>query len=277
MTPAGLALGLAVGLSLGLLGGGGSILTVPVFVYVLGFGAKESIAMSLAAVGAISIVGALAHWRAGNVKWRIAGIFSVVAMAGTYLGARLAVYFSGTAQLLLFAVVMLAAAFFMLRPPKAVDVASKSSEHLPIHWIVLEGLAVGVLTGLVGVGGGFLIVPALVLLGRVPMKHAVGTSLVIIAFKSAAGFVGYLGQVTIAWGFIGQFIAVAVLGILIGSKLVHYVPQRALQRVFAAFLLVMGTAILYSNRSAFVDSTDTADAMEATPPRPPTAVLSPNR
>lgn len=277
MTPAGLALGLAVGLSLGLLGGGGSILTVPVFVYVLGFGPKESIAMSLAAVGAVSVAGALAHWRAGNVKWRIAGIFSVVAMAGTYLGARLAIFFSGTAQLLLFSVVMLAAAFFMLRPATTGTVTSKSSDHLPIHWIVIEGLAVGVLTGLVGVGGGFLIVPALVLLGRVPMKQAVGTSLVIIAFKSAAGFAGYLGQVSIDWGFIGPFIAVAILGILLGSRLVHYVPQRALQRAFAVFLLVMGTAILYSNRSAFRHAADSADAVEVSPPTPPSAVLSPNR
>lgn len=277
MTPAGLALGLAVGLSLGLLGGGGSILTVPVFVYVLGFGAKESIAMSLAAVGAVSVLGAMAHWRAGNVKWRIAGIFSVFAMAGTYLGARLAVFFSGTAQLLLFAVVMLVAAFFMLKPPTRSAVTSKSPDHLPIHWIALEGIAVGVLTGLVGVGGGFLIVPALVLLGRVPMKHAIGTSLVIIALKSAAGFVGYMGQVSVDWSFISPFIAVAMLGILLGSRLVHYVPQRALQRVFAAFLLVMGTAILYSNRSAFINSADHTDAVEAGPTKPPTAVLSPNR
>jgi uncharacterized membrane protein YfcA len=277
MTPAGLALGIAVGLSLGLLGGGGSILTVPVFVYVLGFGPKESIAMSLAAVGAVSVAGALAHWRVGNVKWRIAGIFSVVAMAGTYLGARLAVFFSGTAQLLLFSVVMLVAAFFMLKPMRASAVTSKSADHLPILWIVLEGLAVGVLTGLVGVGGGFLIVPALVLLGRVPMKQAVGTSLVIIAFKSAAGFVGYMGQVTIDWSFIGPFIAVAMLGILIGSRLVHYVPQRALQRAFAVFLLVIGTAILYSNRGVFTNQADSADAVEATTPTPSTAVLSPNR
>src|SRR5690606_20392361 len=117
MTTLGIALAALIGLSLGLLGGGGSILTVPIFVYVLGFGAKEAIAMSLAVVGATSLLGAIGHWRVGNVNLRVAGIFGVVAMAGTYVGARLAVYFSGAAQLMLFAVVMLAAAYFMFRPP----------------------------------------------------------------------------------------------------------------------------------------------------------------
>jgi uncharacterized protein len=248
----GLLLAAFVGISLGLLGGGGSILTVPIFVYVLGFGPKEAIAMSLAVVGLTSLVGAFSHWRAGNVNLRVALLFGAVAMVGTYLGARLAIYFSGAAQLALFAVVMLLAAYFMLRGRKpavsAVGVDDAPFEQMPIALIVLEGMAVGVLTGLVGVGGGFLIVPALVLLARIPMKQAVGTSLLVIALKSATGFAGYLGQVEIAWDWMLGFSAVAVLGIIAGSYLVRYVSPGVLQRSFAYFLLVMGAFILFQNR-----------------------------
>ncbi|HYR06566.1 MAG TPA: sulfite exporter TauE/SafE family protein [Longimicrobium sp.] len=254
----GIGLGALVGLALGLLGGGGSILTVPIFVYVLGFGAKESIAMSLAVVGAVSLFGAAGHWRAGNVNLRVALVFGAVAMAGTYGGARLAVFFSGAAQLILFAVVMLLAAWFMFRPRQveAEGAAPAELRDMPLALIAAEGLAVGVLTGLVGVGGGFLIVPALVLLGKVPMKQAVGTSLLVIAMKSAAGFLGYLGQVQVDWGFMAVFTAVAVGGILLGTYLVRFVPQAALQRAFAVFLVVMGTFILYQNRGVLMPGPD---------------------
>jgi uncharacterized membrane protein YfcA len=259
----GIGLGALVGLALGLLGGGGSILTVPIFVYVLGYGAKEAIAMSLAVVGAVSLFGAAGHWRAGNVNLRVALIFGAVAMAGTYLGARLAVFFSGAAQLILFAAVMLLAAWFMFRPKQveAQGAAPAELRDMPLALIAAEGLAVGVLTGLVGVGGGFLIVPALVLLGKVPMKQAVGTSLLVIAMKSAAGFAGYLGQVQVDWGFMAVFTAVAVGGILLGTYLVRFVPQAALQRAFAVFLVVMGTFILYQNRGVLLP--DPADGPPA--------------
>jgi uncharacterized protein len=266
----GLALAALIGLSLGVLGGGGSILTVPIFVYVLGFDAKEAIAMSLAVVGAVSAFGAAGHWRAGNVELRVGIVFGVVAMAGTYLGARLAVYFTGAAQLALFAVVMLLAAVFMLRggEPVAAAVAPGAAPlpvaRMPLPLIVVEGLAVGVLTGLVGVGGGFLIVPALVLLGRLPMKQAVGTSLLVIALKSVAGFVGYLGQVEVPWAFMTLFTAVAVVGILVGTRLVRHVSQGALRRAFAVFLLVMGAFILYQNRTVFLPGA--ATAAPAAPP-----------
>jgi uncharacterized membrane protein YfcA len=250
-----------IGLSLGLLGGGGSILTVPVFVYVLGFGAKEAIAASLAVVGATSLFGAVGHWRAGNVNLRVAAIFGLVAMAGTYLGARLAVFMSGAAQLTLFAGVMLLAAWFMFRPKKVAEDAGAEVpvRDMPLGLIVAEGIAVGVLTGLVGVGGGFLIVPALVLLGKVPMKQAIGTSLLVIAMKSAAGFAGYWGQVTVRWDFLALFTAIAVAGILLGTRLTKRVPQHALQRAFAAFLLVMGSFILYQNRGVFLPGPEPAE------------------
>jgi uncharacterized membrane protein YfcA len=252
----GLLLAAAVGLSLGLLGGGGSILTVPIFVYVLGFDAKEAIAMSLAVVGVTSLFGAVGHWRAGNVNLRVALIFGAVAMGGTFLGARLSAFVSGGAQLLLFAVVMLTAAWFMLRgrvvQPIGTAHGGDGPVALPVAHIVLEGLAVGILTGLVGVGGGFLVVPALVLLGGVPMKQAVGTSLLVIAMKSATGFLGYLDQVEVAWDTLLAFTSVAVAGILVGSFLVRFVSQEALRRSFAVFLLVMGVFILYQNRGTLL-------------------------
>ena len=255
MTVLGLLLGALMGVSLGLLGGGGSILAVPILTYAVGFGAKEAIASSLAVVGLTSLFGAVGHWRAGTVNLRVALVFGVVAMAGTYLGARLAVFFSGAAQLLLFAAVMLVAAYFMFRENGEADggglgIFHSSGDGMPYGLIVAEGLAVGVLTGLVGVGGGFLIVPALVVLGGIPMKEAVGTSLLVIAMKSAAGFAGYAGQVEIQWGFLALFTAVAAAGGLGGSYLLRYVPQGALKRVFAVFLVVMGVFILYQNRGA---------------------------
>ena len=256
----GLLAAAAIGLVLGVLGGGGSILTVPVFVYLLDFDPKPAIAMSLAVVGATSLFGALGHWRTGNVNLRVAAIFGVVAMVGTYLGARLAVLFSGAAQLALFGAVMLLAAYFMFRGRRPTEAAGRAKERMPLAPIAVVGIGVGVLTGLVGVGGGFLIVPALVLLAGVPMKEAVGTSLLVIALKSAAGFVGYLGQVEVDWAFMGLFTAIAVSGILAGTWLVRFVPQAALQRAFAVFLVVMGSFILYQNRSVFLPGPAAAGA-----------------
>lgn len=242
----GLVLAALIGVSLGLLGGGGSILAVPVFVYVLGFGTKEAIAMSLAVVGLTSLSAAYGHWRSGNVDLRVAFVFGAVAMSGTYLGARLAVFFTGAAQLILFAGVMLAAAYFMFRDGRS-GAEKAAGGRMSFGAIVPEGLAVGILTGLVGVGGGFLIVPALVLLGKVPMKLAVGSSLIVISMKSAAGFAGYLGQIEVPWAFMGLFTAVAIAGSFAGTHLVRFVPQETLKKVFAIFLGVMGLFILFQN------------------------------
>jgi uncharacterized membrane protein YfcA len=265
----GTALGLLIGLALGLFGGGGSILTVPIFVYILGFEAKQSIAMSLAVVGVTALTGALGHWRIGNVHVRVALVFGGVAMVGTYLGAKLSVFFSGAAQLTLFAVVMITAGYFMLKGSvpgvSTVDreLHLERKRPVPIGLIALEGIGVGVLTGLVGVGGGFLIVPALVLLARIPMKQAVGTSLAVIAMKSATGFIGYLDQVAVDWGFMAVFTGVAIVGIAIGTYLVRFVPQQTLRRAFAVFLLIMGVAILYKNRGVFIPDMEAKDVAEA--------------
>ncbi|MCZ6918369.1 MAG: sulfite exporter TauE/SafE family protein [Gemmatimonadetes bacterium] len=247
----GFALALVVGLAMGLLGAGGSILTVPIFVYVLGLSAKESIAMGLAVVGATSVVGAVRHARAGHVNLRLAALFGPVAMAGAYLGARLSVFFSGAAQLALFGAVMLAAGIVMLRD--STPATGAASRHGPsaFLFIMVEGLAVGVLTGLVGVGGGFLIVPVFVLLRGLSMQQAVGTSLAVIALKSAAGFAGYLGQVEVLWGLMGVFTLIAIVGIWLGSHLVRFVSHEALKRAFAIFIFVMGAWMLFQNLGGF--------------------------
>lgn len=262
MTPLAAALAVLVGLSLGLLGGGGSILTVPIFVYVLGFAPKEAIAAGLAVVGAVSLFGAAGHWRAGNVAPRPALLFGAASMAGALLGARLAAVVSGTVQLFLFAVVMLLAAVFMLRGRTAGSEDGGRPARVAV--VLAAGLGLGIVTGLVGVGGGFLIVPALVLLSGLRMKQAVGTSLAVIAMNSVTGLAGYLGQVELAWKVIAVFTAVAILGTLAGVRLVRHVPQRALQRGFAVFLLAVALLIVYQNRGAVLPhSTASAEAASA--------------
>jgi uncharacterized protein len=243
-----------VGLSLGLMGGGGSILTVPIFVYVLGYDPKLAIAMSLPVVGITSLAGAVGHWKAGNVNLRAAATFGVIAMIGAFAGARLAGLINGRVQLALLATVMLAAAVLMFRSARRTPDVTATVEPpraMPLGLLLPVALAVGVLTGVVGIGGGFLVVPALVLLARAPMKQAVGTSLLVIAMNSASGFAGYMGQMQMPWGFMAGFAAVAVAGIVAGTYLVRFVSQRALKQAFAAFLIVMGTFILYKNREVF--------------------------
>lgn len=251
-----------VGLSLGLLGSGGSILTVPILVYVLGFGAKTSIAMSLPIVGTTSLVGALGHWRSGNVRLQTALLFGLAAMAGAFGGARLAAYLSGPIQLTILGVVMLVAALSMFRGRGEAHAAEGGDRRKFAPLLAAAtGVGVGALTGTVGIGGGFLIVPALVLLLRVPMKEAVGTSLIVIAMNSAAGFAGYLGHVAVPWGFMAAFTAVAILGILAGTALVRVVPQQQLKRVFAVSLIGVGLFTLYQNRAVFRGT-----EVEAAPP-----------
>ena len=254
MTALGLALAALIGLSLGMLGGGGSTLTVPVFVYVLGFDPKAAIAMSLPVVGATSLVGAASHWRSGQVQVRTAVLFGLVAMAGSFLSARLlAPRVSGALQLAMLAIVMLAAAVSMFRNAGGRKHAEgKAPVPAPLPLLAAVALGVGTLTGLVGIGGGFLIVPALVLLARVPMKQAVGTSLLVIAMNTFSGWAGYASHTAVPWGFLTSFTAVAIAGILGGAHLTRFVSQAQLKRAFAVFLLCVGAFILYQNRHALV-------------------------
>lgn len=263
MFAVGLALASVIGLSLGLLGGGGSILTVPVLVYVLGYAAKPAVAMSLPVVGITSLFGAALHWRLGNVRGGIALTFGALAMAGAFAGARLAAFLSGAAQLTLLAIVMLAAAISMLRGGAVNDAPAMVAPNFA--WLVPAAFGVGVLTGLVGIGGGFLVVPALVLLAKVPMRQAVGTSLLVIAMNSASGFAGYLGSVHLDWMFLASFTAASVAGALVGGMFASRVPQASLKRGFAVFLLAMGGFVLYRNREVFRRSPSPASVSFITP------------
>lgn len=259
MVVVGYLLAALVGLSLGMMGGGGSILTVPIFVYVLGYDPKLSIAMSLPVIGITSLAGAVGHWRAGNVNLRNAATFGVIAMAGAFAGARLAALINGRVQLIVLATVMLAAAGMMFRSARSTadtTATVASPRAMPLALLVPIALAVGVLTGVVGIGGGFLVVPALVLLARAPMKQAVGTSLLVIAMNAASGFAGYAGRLQMPWAFMGGFTAVAVGGIVLGTMLVRFVSQRALKQAFAVFLIVMGVFILYKNRDVLSPAPD---------------------
>lgn len=232
-----------VGISLGLLGGGGSILTVPLLAYVAGMDAKQAIATSLLVVGTTSLVGAASHARAGRVQWRTAVLFGATAMAGAYGGGHIAAFIPGTVLLIGFAIMMIATAIAMLRGRRNTAVGSTSAA-MSLPKIAAVGLGVGLITGLIGAGGGFLLVPALVLLGGLPMPIAVGTSLVIIAMNSFAGFAGYLSSVQINWSLAGMVIAAAVAGALIGTRFAGRVDPEMLRKGFGWFVLVMASVIL---------------------------------
>lgn len=236
----------AIGVSLGLLGSGGSIITVPVLVYLLGQDEKLAIAGSLFIVGSIALVASLQYIRLRMVDWRNVVIFGVPGMAGTWLGAYLATWVPGIAQLSLFAVVMLLAAILMLRP---VDLAARQGTRRQGWKIASDGLVVGIVTGLVGVGGGFLIVPALVLLGGLAIHTAVATSLVIIALKSFSGFIKYLDvleaqHLSLDWSILLLVTMLGIGGSIAGAQIASRLPQQQLKRGFGFFLVAMGIYIL---------------------------------
>jgi uncharacterized membrane protein YfcA len=238
-----LALSVLIGVSLGLLGGGGSILTVPILVYALEVPAKEAIATSLVVVGVTSLVSSGQHAMKGSVRWATAFQFGLASMVGAYAGGWGAQWFSGTVLLLLFAAMMVATSVAMLRPKKANG--DPPTKTLPWWLAVIEGLAVGAATGLVGAGGGFLVVPALVLLGGLGMREAIGTSLVVIAMKSFAAYLGHASHVQIDWTLAGVVTVAAVVGSLAGGALAHRVPQGVLRRAFGIFVLAMAGFLLF--------------------------------
>ncbi len=239
---------LLVGLSLGLCGSGGSILTVPVLRYVLHHPEKIAIAESLGIVCAIAAASATPYALTGLVEWPSVLWFGFAGMAGTAFGAWLADSLAGSVQLLLFAAVMLWAAWMMWQPGAANRAAAGAVRGRAVRTLV-EGFGVGTLTGVVGVGGGFLIVPALVLLGGLPMRRAVGTSLVIIAMQSATGFWQHLRLLdptgpAIQWSVVATFAGVGIAGALVGHQLGAIVPQTTLRRGFSVLLVLLGLFIL---------------------------------
>ena len=237
------ALAVLVGLSLGLLGGGGSILVVPLLTYIGGLDPKEAIATSLFVVGATSLVSLVGHARKGNVQWRTGLIFGAAGMVGAFLGGLAGGYIPGTVLMVAFAIMMIATAGAMIKGRKDRD--GQSNDHLhPLWRILLDGLVVGAATGLVGAGGGFLVVPALVLLAGLPMTAAVGTSLLVIAMKSFAGLGGYLTSVSLDWPLVAAVTAAAIAGSFVGIRLTSVVPEKALRKGFGFFVLIMGAFVL---------------------------------
>lgn len=229
-------LALLTGLSLGLLGGGGSILAVPILVYGAGLGPRDAIASSLVVVGISSLMGAAMRWR--NVRVKAALHFAGWGMLGTLAGSRLAGFLSQGVQMTLFAMVMLTVAALMLRRHNPLE---GDGRRRPV---AVPALVVGLLTGLVGVGGGFLIVPALVLTTGLAMEQAVPTSLAVIALNCVAGLLGYLDQAHWQPLFLTGFTAVVLVGILVGGRLTPRIPHARLKKAFAVFLLVVGTYVL---------------------------------
>ncbi len=256
---------LVIGLSLGVFGSGGSVLTVPVLLYLLHHEDKVAIAESLGIVGAIALVSAIPYARARLVHWPTAFLFGVPGMLGTYVGAWIASYVTGQLQIMVFAGTMFLAAFLMWRNSHPSPSEWTPSEKLPVPKIAAEGFAVGALTGFVGVGGGFMIVPALVLLGGLPVKRAVATSLIIIAMKSTTGFWKYLRtldemNLSIDWTVFVTFVVIGALGSLVGKQLNARIAPNILQRAFAIFLVAMSLLVLARESWSIIAITSTVPA-----------------
>jgi len=241
----GLLLSAVIGLSLGLIGGGGSILTVPILVYLLAVSPHDAVGMSLAVVGGTSIFGAMLHWKRGNVDLNSGLLFGISGIVGALLGSPLPKLVSANLLLLIFGVLMLVvAATMILRKRGAVD----ETEHKP-HPVqgILSGFGVGMLTGFLGVGGGFLIVPALVFFGGLSMKKAIGTSLFVIFLNCVAGLVGHISQSSLDWTLTAQVTALAVSGAIVGTFLSHRIAADRLQSMFAVLVLGVGAFLIVKN------------------------------
>lgn len=236
-----------IGMSLGLIGGGGSILAVPTLIYVMGITPKSAIAMSLPIVGTVSFIGMIPYWRQGQISFQTVAFFTPTAITGAFVGTQIVrfPFITATVQLVTFAVMMLTASFLMIRKTQSPSTLTATTDQRKRLWLIpIQGLGVGLLTGFVGVGGGFLIIPALVLAGNLPMKKAVGTSLFMIALNAAAGFIGYWEQVELDWFILSWFTSFAILGVISGSYSSQYIAGEKLQKGFGYFLIAVAVFIL---------------------------------
>ncbi len=249
---------LVIGIVLGLIGGGGSILTVPVFVYLMYINPVTATAYSLFVVGISAMVGAINNLRKGLVSIRTAIVFAIPAFIAVYITRKYIVpaipdelftignfmITKNIGIMIFFAIIMLLASISMIKNNKKNNNAETEVKYnYPL--ILIEGFVVGVLTGIVGAGGGFLIIPALVLLAKLPMKKAVATSLLIIAIKSLIGFIGDVENLEIEWNFLLIFTAISVIGIFIGMYLSNYIEGKKLEKGFGWFVLAMGVYIIF--------------------------------
>ncbi|MEO5717186.1 MAG: sulfite exporter TauE/SafE family protein [Chthoniobacterales bacterium] len=244
-----LILALAIGLSLGLLGSGGSIITLPVLVYVAKVYPPQAVAMSLAVVGGTTLFGSILGARSGHVHGKAALLFSITGVFGALAGSQLTPLVSPPVLLLIFAGLMIVVALRMFRPRPD----QSPDEHADCHWLGCSatGLFVGVLTGFLGVGGGFLIVPALLFLARIPLRRAIATSLVVITVTSAAGLLGHLRRTHIDWSVAAMFLVLAIAGMLAGRKIAHHVEAERLRSWFAWFVLAVAVFVIAENWEAF--------------------------
>ncbi|MEQ1948655.1 MAG: sulfite exporter TauE/SafE family protein [Bryobacteraceae bacterium] len=237
-----LLLATLIGVSLGVLGGGGSIVTLPVLVYVAGVPAEQAVGLSMAIVGATSLLGAAIQWRKGNVVPRIVVIFSLSGMIGSYLGSTGTHLLSKRLLMLLFSAVMLAVGTGMLR-----GYGSESASTCNVRRCVIAGFAVGVVTGFIGVGGGFLIVPALMIFAGMPQRAATGTSLAIIAFNSMTGLLGQLRYVSMDWNILGGFLVFAFAGMLTGLAVANRLDEKVLRKLFGFALIGLALVLGFLN------------------------------
>jgi len=244
-------LAIIIGILLGLLGGGGSILTVPVLVYLADIPTKSAIITSLFVVGSTSLIATITHASKKHVCWKTGAIFGSAGMIGAFSGGRLSTYIPDALLLILLALVMLAASLSMLfkKAPISTDTEIENlsfcPKELPILAVLLDGFFLGIITGLVGVGGGFLLVPALMHLARLPVHAAIGTSLFIICLQSSAALAGHYGNITINVELTIIISCLAILGSFVGAKIAPLFPAATLKRSFGYFVLILGSGLLY--------------------------------
>jgi hypothetical protein len=244
----GLILSALIGFSLGLIGGGGAILAVPILVYVLRVDARAAVAMSLAIVGATAGLGAYMHSRHGTVRFRTGLAFAALGMIGAFMGASLTYLVRRELLLLIFAGIMLAAALGML-----VRGSESQGRSGRLFVMLLAGFAVGVLTGFLGVGGGFLIVPALIFFAGLGMREAVGTSLLVVAINSFAGLAGHLARTAqIDSRLTVILVAIAIAGMLLGTRVSHRASPEMLRRWFAVLIIAMALFLVWRNLPAML-------------------------
>lgn len=233
-----------IGISLGLTGAGGSIITLPVLVYLAGVPPKEAVGLSLFIVGAAALVGALQRLKTGEIHLKASLMFALSGMAGAAGGAHLTPLVSSRVLMIIFAVLMLIVAVNMLR--RSQPDHPQGTECHP--WKCLSaGLGVGILTGFIGVGGGFLLMPALVKFAKLPLRVATGTSLAVISFNSASGFLSHLGEAPPRWPMALLFAAIAAAGVLAGSFFAKRLPVTTLRQAFAFMVIATGTFVLWQS------------------------------
>jgi uncharacterized membrane protein YfcA len=241
-----IVLAVLVGVSLGLLGGGGSILTVPILLYVTGLQPRSAITTSLFVVGTTSLVGTIFHARQSRVRFQMGVAFGLASMVGAYAGGRVAHYLPDSVLLGGFTLMMSVTAVAMLRKrtiTSALDLEELELDGAALVRAAATGVGLGIVTGIVGVGGGFVIVPALLALG-LPMRSAVGTSLMIIAMNSFAGLLGAIGHVDVPWTLALEITGAAVCGSLVGATLAGRIAPESLRRAFGWFVLAAAALMI---------------------------------